>query len=87
MQQDTGNGNFSCAVTIALCKRPTDTTFAGLNCPQAETSLLSSIIGVKIKYSNNTFIDPYQVLNPGYLAATAKVVKKAAPRCGKPNAG
>jgi hypothetical protein len=70
MQQDTGNGNFSCAVTIALCKRPTDTTFAGLNCPQAETSLLSSIIGVKIKYSNNTFIDPSQVLNPGYLAAT-----------------
>jgi hypothetical protein len=72
MQQDTGNGNFSCAVTIALCKRPTDATFAGLNCPQAaDTSPLSpSIIGVKIKYSNNTFIDPSQVLNPGYLTAT-----------------
>jgi hypothetical protein len=70
MQQDTGNGNFSCAVTIALCKRPSDTTFAGQNCPQADQLLSSAIIGVKIKYSNNTFIDPSQVLNPGYLTAT-----------------
>jgi len=69
MQQDTGNGNFSCAVTIALCSTtPNDpTSFQGHNCPQGSTGL----IGVIIKYlTTSNIINPSQVINPGYLAAT-----------------
>jgi len=69
MQQDTGNGNFSCAVTIALCSTtPNDpTSFKGMNCPQGSTGL----IGVIIKYlTTSNIIDPSQVINPGYLAAS-----------------
>ncbi|GAC1434433.1 MAG: hypothetical protein NVS1B11_36540 [Terriglobales bacterium] len=67
--QDFGGGNFSCAVTIALCTNSTNTTPAGANCPQASISSASTI-GVAEKYSTNAFVDPTTVPKPGYLAAT-----------------
>ena len=67
--QDFGGGNFSCAVTIALCTTSTNTNPAGANCPQANLSSASTI-GVAEKYSTNAFVDPTTVPKPGYLAAT-----------------
>jgi len=68
MPQDLGNGNFACAVTIALCTNDTNSIPQGENCPQSSAAA-TSIIGVDMKYST-TFGDPSSVPTPGYLAAT-----------------
>lgn len=72
MPQDiTGAGTtFTCAGVIVLCKRPTDTSFAGLNCPRVTTA--GNFINVKGKYFTNAFPvnGSGQVPSPGYLQAT-----------------
>lgn len=67
--QVVSDGSYSCAVTIALCTNPTNTTPLGTNCPQSG-SASSSGIGVEEKYLTNAFVDPLSVPRPGYLAAT-----------------
>ena len=69
MPQEVSPNTFSCAVTIALCKGPTDTTFTGQHCPQAS----SGPIGVIMKYftgASSPFQNASDVPSPGYLAAT-----------------
>jgi hypothetical protein len=67
--QEISLNSFACAVTIALCKGPDDTSFTGQHCPQASAAA-TSIIGVDMKYFTNKFDLPTSVPNPGYLAAT-----------------
>jgi hypothetical protein len=67
--QEISPNSFACAVTIALCKGPSDTSFTGQHCPQASPDP-TSIIGVDMKYFTNAFDLPTSVPNPGYLAAT-----------------
>jgi hypothetical protein len=72
MPQDiTGAGTtFACAGVIVLCKGPTDTSFAGLNCPRIPPG--TGFINVKEKYLTNAFPanGSGQVPSPGYLQAT-----------------
>jgi hypothetical protein len=72
MPQDiTGAGTtFACAGVIVLCKGPTDTSFAGLNCPRIPPG--TGFINVKEKYLTNAFPTngSGQVPSPGYLQAT-----------------
>ncbi|MDP9160460.1 MAG: hypothetical protein M3O09_09560 [Acidobacteriota bacterium] len=65
-QQDFGNGVFGCAVTIALCTTPSNTTPLGANCPQGTTGS----IGVTEKFFTSSFVNPTSVPRPAYLAAT-----------------
>jgi len=67
MPQDFGNGNFSCAGTIVLC-RPAGGTgaFTGAQCPPASGP--TGHIDVAEKY-HTTFNLPTDVPSPGYLQA------------------